>query len=40
LFIEESDTADGDGGSVARVMLDILDEEEVLAQLFLADQGG
>jgi hypothetical protein len=37
---EESNAADGDGGSAARLMFDILEEEKVLAQFFLADQIG
>jgi hypothetical protein len=40
LFVEELDAAEGDGHRVARVMFDILDEEEVLAQLFLGHQVG
>jgi len=35
---EELEPADGDGHSVARVVFDILQIEEVLAQLFLGDQ--
>ena len=31
---EEPDAADGDGGSGPRVMLDVLEIEEVLAQFF------
>ena len=37
-FVEELDAADGDGGSVAGVVFDVLDIEEVLAQFFLGDQ--
>ena len=40
LFVEELDAAEGDGHRVAGVMFDILDEEEVLAQLFLGQQVG
>jgi hypothetical protein len=36
--IEESDTTDSDGGRIARVMLDILDEEEALVPFLLGDQ--
>jgi hypothetical protein len=37
---EEPDSAKGDGGRVARVMLDVDDVEEVLAEFFLGDQVG
>ena len=37
---EELEATDGDGHGVAGVMFDILDEEKVLAQLFLGDQVG
>jgi hypothetical protein len=39
-FKEKLDAADGDGGRAAGVMFDVLDLEEVLAQLFLGDQVG
>jgi len=35
---EKLESTDGDGHGVAGVMFDILDEEKVLAQFFLADQ--
>jgi hypothetical protein len=37
---EEPDDTDGDGGGGARVMLDVLEVKEDLAQLFLGDQVG
>lgn len=40
LHEEELDSAQGDGCSVARVMLDVDDIEEVLAEFFLGDQVG
>jgi hypothetical protein len=40
LLKEEPDSAQGDGGRVARVMLDVDDAEEVLAEFFLGDQVG
>ncbi len=40
LFVEELDASEGDGHGVAGVMFDILEEEEVLAQLFLGHQVG
>src|SRR5215475_217550 len=40
LLKEESDSAQGDGGRVARIMLDVDDVEEVLAEFFLGDQVG
>jgi hypothetical protein len=40
LLEEEPDSAKGDGGRVARVMLDVDDVEEVLAEFFLGDQVG
>ena len=38
LLEEELDAADGDGGGAAGVMLDVHEEEEVLAEFFLSDE--
>ena len=38
IFIEETNTANGDGHGVAGVVFDILEEEKVLAQFCLADE--
>jgi len=40
LLKEEPDSAQGDGGRVARVMFDVDEVEEVLAEFFLGDQVG
>lgn len=40
LLIEEFDSAKGDGECAARVILDVDDVEEVLAEFFLGDQIG
>jgi hypothetical protein len=39
-FKEELDATDGNGHGRAGVVFDVLDEEEVLTQLFLGDQVG
>ncbi len=38
MLIEELDAADGDGGSGPRVMLDILEKEEVVSEFFVSNE--